>query len=63
MVALYVLPIALGTAIAGWLAQFYGPEDEVPCFMILGGIANVLGLALLVSVKPALKLMRGVRQA
>jgi POT family proton-dependent oligopeptide transporter len=61
MVALYFLSIALGTAIAGWLAQFYNPKDEVPYFTILGAIAIVLGLALLASVKPVLKLMRGVR--
>ncbi|WP_194396784.1 peptide MFS transporter [Microbacterium atlanticum] len=61
MVALYFLSIALGTAIAGWLAQFYNPEDEVPYFTILGGIAIVLGLALLAAVKPVLRLMRGVR--
>ena len=61
MVALYFLSIALGIAIAGWLAQFYNPEDEVPYFTILGGIAIVLGLALLASVKPVLRMMRGVR--
>lgn len=61
MVALYFLSIALGTAIAGWLAQFYDPTDEVPYFTILGGIAIVLGLALLAAVKPVLKLMRGIR--
>ena len=61
MVALYFLSIALGTAIAGWLAQFYDPENEVPYFTILGAIAIVLGLALLASVRPVLKLMRGVR--
>ncbi|KQP74420.1 MFS transporter [Microbacterium sp. Leaf288] len=61
MVALYFLSIALGTAIAGWLAQFYDPENEIPYFTILGGIAIVLGLALLAAVKPVLKLMRGVR--
>jgi POT family proton-dependent oligopeptide transporter len=61
MVALFFLSVALGTAIAGWLAQFYDPEDEVPYFTVLGGIAIVLGLALLASVKPVLKLMRGVR--
>jgi len=61
MVALYFLSIALGTAIAGWLAQFYDPTNEVPYFTILGGIAIVLGLALLAAVKPVLKLMRGVR--
>jgi POT family proton-dependent oligopeptide transporter len=61
MVALYFLSVALGTAIAGWLAQFYDPENEVPYFTVLGGIAIVLGLALLASVRPVLKLMRGVR--
>ncbi|MFD4958242.1 peptide MFS transporter [Microbacterium sp. NPDC058389] len=61
MVALYFLSIALGTAIAGWLAQFYDPKNEIPYFTILGGIAIVLGLALLAAVKPVLALMRGVR--
>jgi POT family proton-dependent oligopeptide transporter len=61
MVALYFLSIALGTAIAGWLAQFYDPTNEVPYFTILGIIAIILGLALLASVRPVLKLMRGVR--
>jgi POT family proton-dependent oligopeptide transporter len=41
--------------------QFYNPEDEVPFFSILGGIAIVVGIGLLLSVKPVLKLMRGVR--
>ncbi|MDY0908304.1 peptide MFS transporter [Microbacterium sp. CFBP9034] len=61
MVALFFLSVALGTAIAGWLAEFYNPDNEVPYFSILGAIAIVLGIALLVSVKPVLKLMRGVR--
>ena len=61
MVALYFLSVALGTSIAGWLAQFYNPDDEVPYFLILGAIAIVLGIALWLSVKPVLALMRGVR--
>ncbi|UJP09863.1 peptide MFS transporter [Microbacterium sp. KUDC0406] len=61
MVALYFLSVALGTAIAGWLAQFYDPTDEVPYFTILGGIAIVIGVALLLCVKPVLALMKGVR--
>lgn len=61
MVALYFLSVALGTSIAGWLAQFYDPADEVPYFLILGVIAIVLGVALLLAVKPVLALMRGVR--
>ena len=61
MVALFFLSVALGTAIAGWLAQFYDPENEVPYFAILGAIAIVLGIALLLSVKPVLRLMAGVK--
>ncbi|MFF3026893.1 peptide MFS transporter [Microbacterium sp. NPDC057944] len=60
MVALFFLSIALGTAISGWLVQFYDPSDEVPYFSILGGIAIVVGLGLLLAVKPVLRLMKGV---
>ncbi|WP_457099515.1 peptide MFS transporter [Microbacterium sp. P5_E9] len=61
MVALYFLSVSLGTSIAGWLAQFYDPTNEVPYFTILGFIAIILGIALLFCVKPVLKLMKGVR--
>lgn len=61
MVALFFLSVALGTAIAGWLAQFYDPNNEVPYFAILGTIAIILGGALLLAVKPVLALMKGVR--
>lgn len=61
MVALFFLSIALGTAISGELVRFYDPENEVPFFSILGGIAIVVGIGLLLSVKPVLRLMRGVR--
>ncbi|WP_435747877.1 peptide MFS transporter [Microbacterium sp. PMB16] len=61
MVALFFLSIALGTAISGELVQFYDPENEVPYFAILGCIAVVVGIGLLLAVKPVLKLMREVR--
>ncbi len=61
MVALFFLSVSLGTAISGWLAGFYDPEDQVPYFSIIGGIAMVVGIALLLCVKPVLRLMRGVR--
>lgn len=61
MVALYFLSVALGTSIAGWLAGFYDPRNEVPYFLILGAIAVVLGVALLLARKPVLALMKGVR--
>ena len=61
MVALFFLSVSLGTAISGWLAQFYNPDDEVPYFSILGAIAIVVGIALLLAMKPVLALMKGVR--
>jgi POT family proton-dependent oligopeptide transporter len=61
MVALYFLSVALGTSIAGWLAGFYDPENEVPYFTVLGLIATALGVALWLAAKPVLALMRGVR--
>lgn len=61
MVALFFLSIALGTAISGELVKFYDPENEAPYFSILGGIAILVGIGLLLSVKPVLRLMRGVR--
>ncbi|OAN33063.1 peptide MFS transporter [Microbacterium sp. H83] len=60
MVALFFLSIALGTAISGWLVQFYDPENEIPYFSILGGIAIIVGIGLLLAVKPVLRLMKGV---
>lgn len=61
MVALFFLSVALGTAIAGQLASLYNPDDEVPYFTTLGLIAIAIGVLLLVSAKPVLRLMRGVR--
>lgn len=61
MVALFFLSVSLGTAISGWLVQFYDPHNEVPYFSILGAIAIVVGVGLLVSAKPVLALMKGVR--
>lgn len=61
MVALLFLSIALGTAMAGVLSQYYTVEDQVPYFGILGAIAIVVGAVLFLFVKPILKLMGGVR--
>lgn len=61
MVALFFLSIALGTAIAGFLVRFYDPTNEAPYFSILGGIAIIVGIGLLLAVKPVLRLMKEVR--
>lgn len=61
MVALFFLSVALGTAISGWLAQFFDVNNEVPYFSVLGAIAIAVGVGMLLAVRPVLKLMRGVR--
>jgi len=64
MVALFMLSIALGTAITGWLSRFY-PRDpgaaETRYFLVLGVAAIIVGAILLACAKPVLRLMRGVR--
>lgn len=60
MVALFFLSVSLGTTISGVLAGFYRTDDETPYFLLIGGIAIVLGIALAASVKPIRKLMSGV---
>ena len=61
MVALLFLSVALGTAMAGVLAEYYSDENQVPYFGILGGIAIVTGLVLLALTPAIKKLMSGVR--
>lgn len=61
MVALFFLSVALGTAIAGQLAEFYTAVPEAVYFGVLGGIAIVLGGALALGARPVLRLMQGVR--
>lgn len=61
MIALFFLSIAVGTAGAGSLAEFYDPTNEVPYFAFLGGASIVVGVALLLSRKAISRLMEGVR--
>ncbi len=61
MVALLFLSIAIGTALAGFFAGFYDPDDEFAYFGLLGGTAIVLAVVLLLLVKPIRSMMRGVR--
>jgi POT family proton-dependent oligopeptide transporter len=61
MVALNFLSIALGTAMAGPLAQYYSVDNEGAYFGTVGGVAVLLGL-LIAAVSPFIrKLMSGVR--
>ncbi|MCU1443969.1 MAG: major facilitator transporter [Cryobacterium sp.] len=61
MVALFFLSVALGTAVSGQLAKWYGAVPETVYFGVLGGIAIVLGLMLAIVAKPVVRLMSGVR--
>jgi POT family proton-dependent oligopeptide transporter len=61
MVALYLLSISLGTTLAGILAGYYSPDNEVPYFGLIGITAIVLGAALAAAARPLKKLMAGIR--
>ena len=61
MVALLFLSIALGTAMAGVLAQYYSDENQVPYFSTLGLIAIVVGVVLILMTPFIKKMMSGVR--
>jgi proton-dependent oligopeptide transporter, POT family len=60
MVALFILSVALGTAVSGLLSGYYDPKNEVPYFLWLGVAATAVGAVLLVIVKPVRRLMHGV---
>ena len=61
MVALFFLSVAIGSAASGQLAGLYDPQNEVPYFGVLGGIAIAIGAVLVAFARPVLRLMRGVR--
>ncbi len=61
MVALFFLSIALGTAVSGWLAEWYTSVSETLYFSVIGGVAIALGLLLALIARPILRLMNGVR--
>ena len=61
MVALFFLSVSLGTTLAGMLAGYYNPENEVPYFGAIGLVAIVLGVGLAVAVPSLKKLMGGIR--
>ncbi len=60
MVALFFLSVALGSAMSGYLAQFYSPETESTYFGVVGAVAVALGLLLAAFSRPIRRLMRGV---
>ena len=61
MVALFFLSIALGTAVSGWLAEWYTTVPETLYFSVIGGVAILIGGLLMLISRPILRLMGGVR--
>ena len=61
MIALFFLSIALGTAVSGWLAEWYTAVSETVYFSVIGGVAIALGVLLALIARPILRLMDGVR--
>jgi POT family proton-dependent oligopeptide transporter len=60
MVALFFLSVALGSAMSGYLAQFYTVDTERTYFGVVGAVAVALGLLLAAFSRPIRKLMGGV---
>ena len=61
MVALFFLSVAMGSVLAGVLAEFYSEENEVAYFGITGLVAIVVGLVVAATVPKLKVLMEGVR--
>ncbi|AOW93498.1 MFS transporter [Rhodococcus sp. WMMA185] len=60
-VALYYLSIALGTAAAGTLAQYYDVDNEVPYFATVGSFSVGVGVITALISPWIIRRMRGVR--
>ncbi|MDQ3403722.1 MAG: oligopeptide:H+ symporter [Actinomycetota bacterium] len=61
MVALFYLSIALGSSVAGKLAEYYTKESEPMYFGLLGGGAIALGIIMAAMTPMVRRLMNGVR--
>ncbi len=60
MVALFFLSVALGSAMSGYLAQYYSAGNERAYFGVVGAVAVGLGLVLAAFSRPIRRLMSGV---
>ncbi|GAA3011386.1 proton-dependent oligopeptide transporter, POT family [Actinokineospora diospyrosa] len=61
MVALFYLSLALGSSVAGALAEYYTEDSEPAYFGILGAVAIGLGVVMAALTPLVRKLMNGVR--
>ncbi|MCT1830398.1 peptide MFS transporter [Brevibacterium luteolum] len=61
MIALYFLGSGVGTSLSGVFAKYYDADNQVPYWTTLGLASIVAGLLVLMTAKPVIKLMRGVK--
>jgi len=61
MIALYFLGSGVGTSLSGVFATYYDADNQVPYWTTLGLASIVAGLLVLMTAKPVIKLMRGVK--
>lgn len=61
MIALYFLGSGVGTSLSGVFATYYDANNQVPYWTTLGLASIVAGLIVLLTAKPVIRLMRGVK--
>ncbi|MFT0848140.1 peptide MFS transporter [Actinomycetaceae bacterium L2_0104] len=61
MIALFFLSVAIGSSVAGAVSTRYDPQNEVPYFLILGGISVAVAVVMVVLNPWIKKKMAGVR--
>lgn len=61
MVALFFLSVALGTSVAGALAEYYSKDSEPTYFGLLGAGAIALGVVMALLTPAVRRLMNGIR--
>lgn len=61
MIAVFYLASGVGTALSGVFSEYYDAANQVPYWSALGAGSIVVGVIVLVTAKPVVKLMKGVR--
>lgn len=61
MVALFFLSSGVGTALSGVFSAYYDADNQVPYWSLLGASSIVVGILVVATAKPVVKLMRGVK--
>ncbi|MFB9775985.1 peptide MFS transporter [Brevibacterium otitidis] len=61
MIALYFLGSGVGTSLSGVFAKYYDADNQVPYWTTLGLASIAVGLIVVLTAKPVIRLMRGVK--